>query len=86
MWKGTGRNGRRKNIGIGKVSKAAEAMTGIDMMTIEAMTIIDKLAWSDPGSNRYGINWAQNEYHMEKSIFQGLFYWHAFNPDDAECR
>jgi len=50
MWKGTGRNGRRKNIGTGKVSKAAEAMTGIDMRTAEAMTIIDKFAWPVPGN------------------------------------
>jgi hypothetical protein len=42
MWKGTGKNGRRINIGIGTMSKAAEAMTVIDMMTVEAMTIIDK--------------------------------------------
>jgi len=52
MWKGTGRNGRRKNIGTGKVSKAAEAMVWIDMRTAEAMTIIDKLAWPVPGSSR----------------------------------
>jgi len=50
MWKGTGRNGRRKNIGTGKVSKAAEAMTEIDMRTAEAMTIIDKFAWPVPGN------------------------------------
>jgi hypothetical protein len=31
-WKGTGKNGRRKNIGTGEVRKATEAMMETNMM------------------------------------------------------